>query len=382
MSTKINYSRLGKPSSGFPGAVVGILIVVGIGLLAWAITMTALFSQRESPRCTRMCGDMLIFCDEYCVTDIIVGGGTTGLSVANRLSQNLTRDVLVLESGGDYPNELYANDMGDGLRWEVVWLTDPYRYYHMLLSKQQQSAYEMIIMEGNVLGGSSSINDAFQFRGSIDFWNSLDTWMGSTGKFAGDNVYEIFKQFEWLKPSPVYIPDSTRSMTQNAWKLEVLPRVDNPNDDYHTIASLFSSAFGIPNAGALKLGPNDPLATVGAFPYTDMLHDFNATVNPAIRWSSRKAFLNSTVMDQTTYAGPRIRVLIRSTVQRLLFHPLDPTRVVGVEYLDSNKVCKRAFATQNVVLSTWHFDAPIFTEIRYWSRICFGRSRNYTTRYQ
>jgi choline dehydrogenase len=54
--------------------------------------------------------------------------------------------------------------------------------------------------------------------------------------------------------------------------------------------------------------------------------------------------------------------LVRSPVQKLLFHPLDSTKVVGVEYLDHNHESHRAFATQNVVLSTWNFDAGILQQ--------------------
>lgn len=353
------YSRL-DGTARYPLALIGFLVTLVILFGAWGITMSTLFAGRVEPRCTTMCGDMLIYCDEFCVTDIIVGGGNTGLSVANRLSQNTTRNVLVLEAGGDYVNDLYANDMGDGLRWESVYLTDPYRYYFSESTELQLNSFQMNTVRGRELGGSSSVNDAELIRGTIGFWDNLDTLMGGTGKFAGDNVYEVYKQIEYLNPSPVYTPDvTTNGLTENAWKVAVYPTVLNPSDDTHVIANLFSGAFGIPNEGTLMRGVNDPLVTIGAIPSGDWLYDFNATKDPIIRWSSRKAFLNASVMDQTLYYGPRIRVLLESTVQKILFHPTDPTKAVGVEYLDANRVTHRAFATQNVVLSAWINDVGI-----------------------
>jgi choline dehydrogenase len=352
----------GKPGPGYSGSVVGLLSVLAIGFLGWAIATTVVMTQRVDPRCTTMCGDILIYCDEFCVTDLIVGGGTTGLSIANKLSQNTTRNVLVLEAGADPVNSLNANDMGNGLRMESLFQTDPNHYYFMTTTTVQQATIQSFVLQGRILGGSSSINDAEMVKGTIGYWNALDTFMGGTGKFAGDNVYEVFRRVEYLNPSPVYTPDATNGLTPNVWKVAVYPKVLNTADDTHVIANMLAGSLGIPNQGPLLNGVNDPDVTIGAFPSADWLYDFQATANPIIRWSSRKAFLNATVMDQTLYFGPRIRVSISSTVQKLLFHPLDPTKAIGVEYLDANRVTRRAFATENVVLSTWNYDAGLLQQ--------------------
>ncbi|MEO6078116.1 MAG: GMC oxidoreductase [Candidatus Andersenbacteria bacterium] len=182
----------------------------------------------------------------------------------------------------------------------------------------------------------------------------MDAATGGTGRFASEHVNEIFKNIEWLKASDVYVPDVTRGQTENTVKLEVIPRVLNTSDDAHLMGELFANSLGYswPNT----VGYNDPAATLGAFPQFDMMYDFNATANPIVRWTGQKAFLNESVVNQSTLAGVvgrRIRVLVRSTVQRILFHPLDATKAVGVEYLDSRGVQRKAWATSNVVVSAF-----------------------------
>lgn len=143
---------------------------------------------------------------------------------------------------------------------------------------------------------------------------------------------------EWLADANVYAPDATRGQTENSVKVQVRPRILNTSDDSHLISELFANSLGYswPNT----IGANDPAATVGAFPSIDMLYDFEATADPIIRWSGQKAFLNDTVVDQETLAGVggrKLRMLVRSTVQKILFHPNDPTKAVGVQYLDFSR---------------------------------------------
>jgi hypothetical protein len=75
--------------------------------------------------CTTTCGDLTISCEDYCVTDLIIGGGTTGLSMAKTLSDNATRNVLVLEAGGNHVNDTLLTGPGSGLFFETLYLIVP-----------------------------------------------------------------------------------------------------------------------------------------------------------------------------------------------------------------------------------------------------------------
>jgi choline dehydrogenase len=170
-------------------------------------------------------------------------------------------------------------------------------------------------------------------------------------------MYQRFKHIEYLLPSPLIPPDSTRGLTENSWSIYQFPNASiPPGDDIETISNLFSAAFGYPVSSNISY--NDPAASLGVFPNFDMLYD-HQFIN---RWSSQKAFLNSSTVDQITLTGlyPRnLRVLPKSTVLHILFHPVHTTKAVGVSYLDASGVTRRAFATQNVVLSAHFYDAMI-----------------------
>lgn len=336
--------------------LIGLLVLACIGIVLTGVLMNVFY---RAP-CTKACGDISIACDELCVTDIIVGGGTTGLSLANALSANATRNVLVLETGGNHVDEPLVLSPGNGLFFESLFLIEPYRYHYDMSTTIQFGIDQMHARSGRVLGGTSTINDCLMFKGSYHFWDELEAWTGNTGRFEHATVYEILKNIEYLNATEVYTPDATRGLTENPWKIEVVPRILNTSDDVNIMAQQFANALGFPYPPLG--GPNDPSVTVGVMPFADMLYDFNATVDPIVRWSSQKAFLNASVVDPDTLTGlggRRLQVLTNSMVEKILFHPNDPTRAVGVRYRDPEGVRRNAYATSNVVVSAFHHTPQI-----------------------
>lgn len=330
--------------------LIGLLLIALLGIVLTGTLMGVLY---RAP-CTKACGDLSIDCADYCVTDLIVGGGNTGLSLAKALSDNNTRNVLVLEAGGNHVDDPLISSPGNGLFFESLYLQEPHRYHFQRLTTLQLGRRQISSISGRLLGGSSAINDCLMFKGTPRFWDDLEARTGNTGRFASETVYEIFKSIEWLNASDVYVPDATRGHTENAWKLQPRPRVLNASDDTNAIAQVFASALGYTYPNLVSY--NDPAATVGVFPHGDWLYDFNATLDPIIRWSAQKAFLNASVVDPDTLVGVngrRLRVLVNSPVQKILFHPNDGTKAVGVEYLDEYRVKRRAYATSNVIISAF-----------------------------
>jgi choline dehydrogenase-like flavoprotein len=356
MSGRRGYVNLEGYSAGTVQTLAALLVAALIAVIVLAVVLPITV---RAP-CTKGCGDLSISCDEYCVTDIIVGGGTTGLSLANALSDNSTRDVLVFETGGNHVNDPLLLGPGNGLFFEDLFLIEPYRYHYDQLSTIQFGEDQMHARSGRVLGGTSTINDCAMFKGTPNFWNTLEAWTGNTGRFESSTVYEIIKRIEWLNYTDVYTPDATRGLTENAWKLEVVPRILNTSDDANLMAQQFANALGFPYPPLG--GPNDPSVTVGVMPFFDMLYDFNATVDPIVRWSSQKAFLNDSVVDPDTLvglSGRKLRILTNSMVEKILFHPTDTTRAVGVRYRDPQGVRRNAYATSNVIVSAFHHTPQI-----------------------
>jgi choline dehydrogenase len=99
-------------------------------------------------------------------TDIIVGAGLGGMTVAARLAENSALKVLVVEAGADdrsnpdiYNIHNYGNVFGTALDW--AWPADQGR----------------VIRGGKTLGGSTSINGAAWTRGQASQYDALSSFL-------------------------------------------------------------------------------------------------------------------------------------------------------------------------------------------------------------
>ncbi|KAJ7927914.1 GMC oxidoreductase-domain-containing protein [Mycena leptocephala] len=112
-------------------------------------------------------------------TYVVVGGGTAGLAVATRLSENAVNTVIVLESGSDGFNNPNIGNLSFASIQSLPGSSVDWNYTSVPL----KFASNQTIAEprGKVLGGSFAINGAlFTCPNKID----LDLWesaFGATG---------------------------------------------------------------------------------------------------------------------------------------------------------------------------------------------------------
>jgi len=236
---------------------------------------------------------------------VIVGGGSAGSVLANRLSEDPNTQVLVLEAGRpDYildfrihmPAALSFLLTGTTYNWGYT--SDPEPYMNQRRIAQPR---------GKVLGGSSSINGMIWIRGNKGDYNK---WGREKGLEDWDyaHVLPYFKKLEnRLKGADKYHGD------EGPLKLTT-PKNENP---------LFEAFFeSVQEAG---------------YPLTDDVNGaqqegfgkFDQTIYNSRRKSAARSYLHP-VKDRDN-----LTVLTKAMVHKVLF---DGKKAVGVEYKKGSKV--------------------------------------------
>ncbi len=251
---------------------------------------------------------------------VVIGAGSAGCVLANRLTEDSNTTVLLLEAGNPAtkPEIQIPLDCPLLIGSEVDWgyLSEPEPY----LNDRQ-----ILCSRGKVLGGSSSINFMYYVRGNprnYDRWQAL----GNPG-WSYQDVLPYFKKSEHQQrgANAYHGVDGELSVTD-----VVAPT---------SISQRFVEA-------AIALG-------------YDYNPDFNAaqqegtgsyqfTIKDGKRHSAAAAFLVPILQ------RPNLTVTTGALVTRLLF---EGTRAVGVEYRHEG-ILHQARVNREVILSAGTFDSP------------------------
>jgi len=252
---------------------------------------------------------------------IVVGAGSAGCVVANRLSANAENRVLLLEAGGRDNNYLFRLPMLMG----KLMHSGIYNWKYYTEPEPRLAGRRVYWPRGKVLGGSSTINGMVYVRGNpadYDGWEA----MGLPG-WSYDDVLPLFKRSERHEDRDDDYHGRSGEMTVRR------SRADNPMYD----------AF-------IEAGQQ------AGYPYTD---DFNGecqegfgrydfTIRRGKRCSAATAFLKP-----ATRRG-NLELASRALAHRVTF---SGTRADGVEYEVGGKL-RRARANGEVILCAGVVNSP------------------------
>ncbi len=253
---------------------------------------------------------------------IIVGAGSAGCVLAERLSASGRHSVLVLEAGGSDMRFYVQMPLGYGKTFydkSVNWLytteADPG------LNGQQDNW-----PRGKVLGGSSSINAMVYIRGQkadYDSWRDA----GNPG-WGWDDVLPAYKAMEDVETG------------SDAWHGRGGPlHVTDPSNAVHPMTRDYIRACE--SVGLRYNADFNGETQEGAGVY-------HTTTKGGIRLSAARAFLRPAMKRKN------VRVRTNCLVTRLLF---DGTRCTGVEYLRDGAT-RQTTAVREVILAGGAVNSP------------------------
>jgi choline dehydrogenase len=253
---------------------------------------------------------------------VIIGAGTAGCVLANRLTADPRNSVLLLEAGG---------------KDDWIWIHIPVGYLYCIGNTRTDWCYKtepeaglngrsINYPRGRVLGGSSSINAMLYLRGQA---RDYDEWAQLTGDpgWSWQNVLPIF-----MKSEDHWRADDEKHGQGGEW------RVERSKLRWEILDAFADAAeqCGIPKVEDFNRGDNEGVGR------------FDVNQRNGVRWSAAKAFLRPAMK------RPNLTVISGALVKKLR---VEGRRVVGVEFYRGSEE-QFAEARRETILSAGAIGSP------------------------
>jgi len=257
---------------------------------------------------------------------IIVGGGTAGCVLANRLTANAKNNVLVLEAGG--PDNGFWIPIPAGFS---KLLTNA-KYNWRFQTEPEENVYNrtIVVPRGKGLGGSTLINGMIFVRGQPQ---DYDLWaqMGATG-WSFQDVLPYFKKLEAFE-------DGENELRGGSGPLHIVRVAERP-----PISEAFIEAA---KQAGFPFNPDYNGASQEGFGY------YQVNQHRGRRWSAADAYLRPAL------SRPNLKVQTHAHVTRIDF---EGRRAIGVTYRIGNEE-RKVRARAEVILTAGSVQTPHLLEL-------------------
>ena len=252
---------------------------------------------------------------------IIVGAGTSGCLLANRLSADPKNRVLLLEAGG---------------KDDYFWIRVPVGYLFTMNNPRTDWCFSteaspglngrsLNYPRGKVLGGCSSINGMIYMRGQArdyDHWRQL----GNSG-WGWDEALKYFKRSEGH-----VLGENEMHGGNGEWRVEGQRLSWEILDAFRDAAA----ETGIPNTNDFNTGNNEGCGY------------FEVNQKQGVRWSAANAFLHP------IKSRANLTILTESHVNKLQF---EGNKVIGVRFWRGNDLFE-ASVSGEIILASGAIGSP------------------------
>jgi choline dehydrogenase len=258
---------------------------------------------------------------------IIIGAGTAGCVLANRLTQDRDVSVLLIEAGG---------------KDDYVWIHIPVGYLYCIDNPRTDWRFRtekeaglndrsLIYPRGKVLGGCSSINGMIYMRGQED---DYETWADETGddRWRWQQVLPVFRQSE-----DHHAGANNFHGSGGEWRVEKQRLSWEILDAFRNAAE----QTGIPKTDDFNRGDNEGCGY------------FDVNQRNGIRWNTSKAFLKS-----VKNRHGNLEIMTGCHVQKLLIETTPQGKVCrGIEFTGGGQSWV-AHATRETLLCAGAIGSP------------------------
>ncbi len=252
---------------------------------------------------------------------IIVGGGSSGATLAGRLSSNPSVKVLLLEAGPSDGSLKIKVPLGYG----SLFYDQKFNWKYETEPEAELTGRKMYWPRGKVLGGSSAINAMVYVRGHK---NDFNDWAKVAPSWSWSNVEPLFKKIEAWKGKSSSARGSSGPVG-----------VSNVERDVHPLTNKY-----------LEAGQELGFPLNRDYNGSDMegVSVYQTTIANGLRVSSASAYISK------RNSGRNLRVITNAHVTKLIF---DGRRAKGVCFSQGNRETT-VLTDGEVILSAGALNSP------------------------